>query len=280
MSLPLILIVSGGAGASGEQLVQTVLAQFPESRVRVKTISHVYHLPQVEAVVAEAADEEGIIVHTMVNSDLRHTLAAQSAAQGVASIDLMGELMEEVGRRLEQAPLEHPGLYRRLRRAYFDRVAAIEFSMAHDDGKNPDGWGEADIVLTGVSRVGKTPLSMYLAVLGWKVANVPLVAAIPPPQVLFELDRKRVIGLNIEAGQLLSHRQQRQLRLGLPAGIGDYDDPTAVYEEVEAARRVFRRGGFSTIDITDKAIETSAEEIINLITRRFGDQREPEDETA
>ena len=280
MTPPLILIVSGGAGASGEQLVQTVLAQFPECPVRVKTISHVYHLPQVEAVVAEAADEGGIIVHTMVNADLRRALVSQSAAQGVTAIDLMGDLVEELGRRLDRPPLEHPGLYRRLRRAYFDRVAAIEFTMAHDDGKNSDGWSEADIVLTGVSRVGKTPLSMYLAVLGWKVANVPLVAGIPPPEALFDLDRKRVIGLNIEAGQLLRHRQQRQLRLGLPAGLGDYDDPMAIYEEVEATRRVFRRGGFSTIDITDKAIETSAEEIINLITRRFGDQHSAEDDTA
>ena len=229
---PLILIVSGGAGASGEQLVRTVLAQFPDGQVRVKAINHVYHLPQVEEAVAEAADKGGIIIHTMVNANLRQALVTQAATQGVTAIDLMGQLMDALSQQLDQPPLEHPGLYRRLRRAYFERVAAIEFSMAHDDGKNPDGWGEAAIVLTGVSRVGKTPLSMYLSVLGWKVANVPLILNIPPQEALFELDRKRVIGLKIEAGQLLHHRQQRQIRLGLPPGMGTYDDPMAVYEEV------------------------------------------------
>ena len=280
MTSPMIVIVSGGSGASGEQLVQTVLAQFPDSHVRVKTISHVVNVAQVEEVVAEAVNEQAIIVHTMVVGDLRHAMSGQAAAQGVLSIDLMGELTEELTRQLGQAALENPGLYRRLRRAYYDRVAAIEFPMAHDDGKHPEGWHLADIVLTGVSRVGKTPLTMYLSVLGWKVANVPLVPQMPPPQVLFELDRRRVIGLNIEPGQLLLHRQQRQQRLGLPPNQSDYDDPAAIFEEVEAARRVFRRGGFSTIQITDKAIETTAEEIISLITRRFGDQVRIQDDSA
>jgi [pyruvate, water dikinase]-phosphate phosphotransferase / [pyruvate, water dikinase] kinase len=280
MDAPLILIVSGGAGASGERLVQKVLAQFPEGQVHVRTASNVYHMPQVEAVVAEAAEVGGIIVHTMVNSDLRRALTDRAAAAGVAAVDLMGTLLDELAARLRQAPLERPGLYRRLRQAYFDRVEAIEFTMDHDDGKHSEDWTHADIVLTGVSRVGKTPLSMYLAVLGWKVANVPLVMEIPPPSELFELNPKRVIGLTIEAGQLLRHRQQRQLRLGLPSGGGSYDDPTAVYEELESARHIFRKGGFSVIDITDKPIETSAEEIINMITRRFGDPRRREDEVA
>ena len=109
---------------------------------------------------------------------------------------------------------------------------------------------------------------MYLSVLGWKVVNVPLVMGLPPPPELFELDRRRVIGLNIEAGQLLAHRQQRQRGLGAP-GPTAYTDPTSIYEEVEAARRVFRKGGFSTINITDKPIETSADDIITLITRRL-----------
>jgi regulator of PEP synthase PpsR (kinase-PPPase family) len=143
--------------------------------------------------------------------------------------------------------------------------------MAHDDGAHPQGWPQAEIVLVGVSRVGKTPLSMYLSVLGWKVANVPLVPelrqSLRSPPELFELDRRRVIGLSIEPGQLLAHRQQRQRRLGA-LGPSAYSDPGAIYEESEAARQIFARGRFSVIDVTDKPIETTADEIVERVTRQ------------
>jgi regulator of PEP synthase PpsR (kinase-PPPase family) len=145
--------------------------------------------------------------------------------------------------------------------------------MAMNDGKNQQQWPKAEIVLTGVSRVGKTPLSMYLSVQGWKVANVPLVLEVPPPQQLFELDRRRVFGLDIEPGQLLMHRQKRQQRLGAP-GPSAYTDPMKIFEEVEFARKVFKRGGFSIINVTDKPIETSADEVIKLITRRLNVKHE------
>ena len=140
------------------------------------------------------------------------------------------------------------------------------------DGQNPDGWSEAEIVLVGVSRVGKTPLSMYLTVLGWRVANVPLVPNLDPSPELFRLDPRRVIGLTMEPGQLVFHRQQRRRRLGA-TGLEAYTDPVAIYEELEAARKIFRRHGFSVIDVTDKPIEASANQVIDLITRRFGEKR-------
>lgn len=261
-----IYVVSGGVGASGEQLVQTVLAQFPDSQVPVIMVPHVRHIAQIEDVVTQAAANGGSIVHTMVDARARAALTRLARERGVVSIDLMGELLARLTEVLGQEPAGRPGLYRQLRRAYFERVAAIEFAMAHDDGKNPRGWPQAEIVLVGVSRVGKTPLSMYLSVLGWKVANVPLVPGLPAPSELFELNRRRVIGLNIEPGQLLVHRRQRQRRLGAP-GPSAYTDPTKIHEEVEAARRLFRRGGFTIIDVTDKPIESSADEIIGRVTR-------------
>jgi regulator of PEP synthase PpsR (kinase-PPPase family) len=130
------------------------------------------------------------------------------------------------------------------------------------------------VVLTGVSRVGKTPLSMNLAVLGWKVANVPLVPGVDPPAELFELDRRRVIGLTIDPSRLVFHRQQRRRRLGAP-GLEAYTDASAVYEELEAATRVLRRSGFTIIDVTDKPIEASVSQVIELITRRFGAKSVP-----
>jgi [pyruvate, water dikinase]-phosphate phosphotransferase / [pyruvate, water dikinase] kinase len=265
-----IYIVSGGVGASGEQLVQTALAQFPGYRVAVIVVGNVRESTQIDDVVARAKASGGTIAHTLVDASLRCHLVDRAQAAGVEAIDLMGPLLERVAQSLGREPLGHPGLYRQLHRDYFDRVAAIEFTMAHDDGKKPEGWRLAEIVLVGVSRAGKTPLSLYLSVLGWKVANVPLIPNLPPPPELFRLDPRRVVGLTIEAGQLLLHRKQRQSRLGAP-GPSAYVDPNGIYEEIQNAKQVFRRGGFSVIDVTDKPIETCADEVIRLIQRQVGD---------
>lgn len=265
---PPIYVVSGGTGASGERLVQTVLVQFPGSSVPVITIPHVRRVEQVEDIVQQAALTQGAIIHTLVDVKLRCALIGKAQEQGVITIDLMGDLLTHLTELLGREPIVRPGLYRQLNEAYFKRVEAMEFAIAHDDGHRAHEWPLAEIMLIGVSRVGKTPLSMYLSVQGWKVANVPLVPEFPPPPALFELEQGRVIGLHVEPGQLLFHRQQRQRRLGAP-GPSAYTDPAQLYAEVEAARKVFRRGSFSVIDVTDKPVETSAEEVVELITRRF-----------
>jgi regulator of PEP synthase PpsR (kinase-PPPase family) len=270
-SPPPIYLVSGGVGASGEQLVNTVLAQFPDRQVSVVMVPRVRQAQQIEDVVAQAVESGGTIVHTLVDADLRQTLVRLAGEKEVVSIDLMGDLLSRLTQVLGQSPLGRPGLYRQQHRADLERVAAIHYSIDHDDGKHPDGWPEAEIVLVGVSRVGKTPLSMYLSVLGWRVANVPFVMGLPLPQKLFEVDSRRVIGLIIESGQLLIHRQQRQRRLGAP-GPSDYIDPAKIYEELQAARRLFRRKGFPIINVTDKPIESIADEVIARVTRRLHDE--------
>ncbi len=262
-----IYIVSGGSGASATQLVHTVLAQFPKAHVPVITTSHVRHNKQLEAVVSQAIATDGTIVYTLIDSHLRTTLMHLSNENNLVAIDLMGELLVRLSEVLDRGPVEQPGLYRQLNRDYFERVSAIDFAIAHDDGKSSQTWSKAEIVLAGVSRVGKTPLSMYLAVLGWKVANVPLVPEFPPPPKLFQLDRHRVIGLTIDPTKLLAHRRQRQRRLGT-TGPSAYAEPVKLFEEVETARRIFKQGGFSVLDITDKPMETSADEVVELITRR------------
>ena len=261
---PPIYVVSGGVGASGEQLVQTVLAQFPDHNVPVITVGNVRQLTQIKRVVAQAQQSGGTIAHTLVDERLRRTLIDLARAENVVALDLAGPLLSRLETVLKRKAVGQPGLYRQFHRAYFERVSAIEFTMAHDDGQHPAGWPQADIVLTGVSRAGKTPLSMYLAVLGWKVVNIPLVPEVPPPPELFKLDRQRVIGLTIRPDQLIVFREQRYNRLGVPVPI-DYIHPRRIGEEVQAALKVFRRGRFAVIDVTDKPIETSADEIIKLI---------------
>ncbi len=264
--VPPIYIVSGGVGASGEQLVYTVLAQFPGNKVNVITRRNVRHMEQLESILDEVDKTGGLVVLTLVDENLRNQMIAMACQRKVSVVDLMGDVLSWLSNALGRAPLGQPGLYRELNKAYFDRIAAIDFAKAHDDGQNPQGWPSAEIVLIGVSRTGKTPLSMYLSVLGWKVANIPLVFGSPPSPAIFTLDHRRVIGLTIEPGQLLIHRQQRQKALGV-TGVSDYVNPEKIYEEIQAARDIFRRGGFSVIDVTDKPIETSADEIIKHISR-------------
>lgn len=263
-----IYIVSGGNGASGEQLVQTILAQFPDHRLPVITVSQVRRLSQIKAVVDQAAASGSLIVHTLVETPLRDGLNRLAQAHNVPTLDLVSRLYGWVSDTLGQPPLEQPGLYHRLNQAYFERIAAIEFAMAHDDGKLAQEWPLAEIVLVGLSRVGKTPLSIYLSIQGWKVANVPLVPDVPPPASLFALDPRRVIGLQLDPGQLISYRQTRQRRLRTTARSA-YIDPTTIYEETQTAHQLFRRGGFAVIDVTDKPIESSANEIARLMARNF-----------
>lgn len=263
---PPIFIVSGGIGASGEQVVNTVLAQFPDTKVPVITIRNVRHPQQLQKVIDQAKRQGGTIVHTLVETELRHKLVVLADEHDVIAIDLMGALLERLASVLGQPPVEKPGLYRQHNRPYFERIEAIEYALKHDDGQNREGWSAADVVLVGVSRTGKTPLSIYLSVLGWKAANFPIVPELPIPPELYQLDPARVIGLKIDLDRLLTFRRRRTGQLGI-SGQSAYTDPAHIEEELELAKSVFKKGGFFTIDVTDKTVELSADEIIKRISR-------------
>jgi len=266
--LPPIYVISGNLGVLGEQLVRTGLAQFQGAQPSIKIIPRVQHLSQLETILTDAASVGATVVHTMVNAEMRHALVELARAKNVIAIDVLGPFLEHIARQINQEPVGKPGLYRQLHETYFKRIDAIEFTTTLDDGMNYQKWQQAEIVLVGVSRVGKTPISLYLSMLGWKVANVPLVAEITPPDELFQLDRRRVVGLTIDPTQLLHHRNHRQSQLGV-TGASDYNRPEKIYAELEFARQIFRRGRFKVIDISDKPIETCADEIIGLVLRQL-----------
>ncbi|MBE7552889.1 MAG: kinase/pyrophosphorylase [Anaerolineales bacterium] len=264
-----IFIVSGGKGHSGEQLTRTALAQFKEADLPVIVVPHVQEVDQIKTVVDQAAETGGTIIHTLVDSKMRRTMIHLARDRNVVAIDLIGRVLSRFAKVLGQEPLGQPGEYWKIRQTYFERVEAIEYTVAHDDGRDPAGWPVAEIMLVGMSRSGKTPLSMYLSVLGWKVANLPLFADVPPPPELLQLDQRRVVGLYIEPGQLLAHRQQRQRHLGT-SSLSPYTDPLKIHEEIETLRQFYRRSGFAQVNVTDKSIEESADEVIALVTRRLG----------
>ena len=263
-----IYIISGGKGITGNFLVQTVLAQFPRNKIAVKLISDVITVADVKSAVTQAVADGGIIVHTMIDKKLRGNLNAICQDQNIRTIDLAGDLIDYLTEELEEEPLNEPGLYRRLNLEYFDRLESIDFAISNDDGLNIHNIRTADIILAGVSRTGKTPLSVYLAMHGWKVSNVPLILGMDPPDELFQVDDKRVFGLTISMNQLMAHRRKR-IKDYERVSNSDYVNPRSVRMELDFAHAVFRRGGFSVISVTHKPIESVANEILELMFRRF-----------
>jgi hypothetical protein len=263
-----IFIISGGAGALGKHVVRIALSQFPGVTPQVIVLPQISQHEQLPAVIEQVAERHGIIIHTMVDPVLRAALVHAAAERGIETIDTIGDPLARLAAIYGRTPLGQPGIYQRGQEAYLDRIKAIEYTVDHDDGRNPHELHEADVVLTGVSRVGKTPLSMYMGVLGWKVANVPLVKDIAPPRQLFEIDRRRVIGLTIDGDVLGHHRRWRNQAFQGTAG-NTYTNPDDLDEELTWSRRIFRQGGFAIVNVTNKPIEETADQVIALISRFF-----------
>ncbi|SLM30035.1 putative enzyme [Desulfamplus magnetovallimortis] len=267
----MIYIASCGEGINAYHLVQSALVQFPDNHITVVKVPHMRSESQVDDIMEKAQDTESLIVHTIVNRMLRKYISRKGVEKGIVTIDLMGPVLSKVEGFLDSHPIEKPGLYREIQNVDLDQVSAIEFALAHDDGVNPENLTEAEIILVGLSRAGKTPLAMYMAVLGWKTANVPLVIGVPMPDVIKRVDRRRIIALNINVDQLMAHRRLRQESLGT-SDIYSYSSREEIEKEIHEARKYYISHGFSMIDVSNKPIETSAEEIIEMITRRFKSQ--------
>jgi regulator of PEP synthase PpsR (kinase-PPPase family) len=268
---PPIYIFSGGRGLPANSIVETLLVQFPENKVPVKIIPHVIDSESLDKGLAEVKCCDGIIVHTMVNQAIRDQLISRCKEMGIREFDMVGNLIDYLTAVLNQHPRNEPGLYRKLNMEYFDRIEAIEYSIASDDGLNPRSIHDADIILAGVSRTGKTPLSMYLAMLGWKVANVPLVPGIEPPEDLYLVNPDRVFGLDISTTRLVSHRNKRLADFGVNAST-TYTNPRSIQIERQYAQSIFRKGGFAVIKVTNKPIESVANEIIEILSVHFDER--------
>lgn len=264
-----IFIVSGGKGVAGHTLVHSLLIQYPEDKLVVNVIPNIQNEEKIIEVVQKVKQAGGILTHTMVNSKLREILIEECKKQDVREIDFMGPLADFIENELELKSINVPGLYRRINAQYFERIEAMEYTLNHDDGLNPRRLHEAEIILTGVSRSGKTPLSVYMSMFGWKVANVPLVKGVDPPAELFEVDRKKVFGLSIGMNHLISQRHKRLEQMG-NLNNPKYIDTIQVREELRYANFIFDKGGFTKINVTNKPIETSANEIIGMVSDRYG----------
>ena len=264
----MIYVASCGEGINAFHLIESSLVQFPGNRITVVKVPHIRTESHVDDLIRKVKEIDSVIVHTIVDSNLRRYLTRKGIENKIVTIDLMGPILSKIQSFLNMDPIEEPGLYREIQKVDLKQVSAIDFALAHDDGLNPDNLEDAEIILVGLSRAGKAPLSMYMAVEGWKVANIPYVPGVPMPEQLDHVDRRRVFALNINSEQLLSHRKMRQESLGTN-DIYSYASRTDVEEEIRNAQKYYITKGFSMINVSNKPIETSAEEIVEMITRRF-----------
>ncbi|MEA3376818.1 MAG: pyruvate, water dikinase regulatory protein [Chloroflexota bacterium] len=258
-----IFVVSDGSGATAEQVLNAALTQFKGAPVKVERRPRIRTEEEIHQVVREAAETGGSIVHTLVLDELRDEMLRAGRLHNVETIDLMGPLLARLSQQLSISPAEKPGLFRQLNKAYFRRVETMEFALHHDDGQRAHELDHAEIVLVGVSRTFKTPLSIYLAFKGWFVANVPIIFSREPPEKLFDLPPGTVFGLTIDPQRLAQLRQARQERWG--TALGEYADPDFVQQEVAYAQAIFaRHPDWPVIEVTDKPIEEIATEILVL----------------
>jgi len=262
-----IFVVSDATGETAEKVVLAALSQFETASVILTRHQDVRTESQVSTLLKEAADKDALIVYTIISPKLRALLRRRALRQKVPAVDLMGSLLTQLQSHLDRSPLSQPGLLHRIDEDYFRRIEAVDFTVKHDDGQNPQTLHDADIVLVGISRTTKTPLSIYLAREGWKVANVPLIYGIAPPEELLEVDQRRIVGLTIDPQRLVQIRKARVRHLPVRSGTEiEYADMDYVMKETASSKELFaQHPGWIVLDVTGRAVEELANEIVSRV---------------
>jgi [pyruvate, water dikinase]-phosphate phosphotransferase / [pyruvate, water dikinase] kinase len=258
-------VVSDSTGETATRLTHALEAQFPDQEFEEIRHPSVETVDDLRLAIERARGRPAVIIYTIVEPELREQMRALCRRARLHYCDLLGHPIEAVAKVSGMAARMTPGARPPLDSTYFKRMAAIEFAVRYDDGVG-SGLHEADIVLVGVSRTSKTPLSMYLGYLGYKTANVPIVKGIEPPPELWEIDPAKIVGLTIEADRLQEIRRERTRRMG--GTHRDYTQLVSIYEELDEAASVHRRLGCPVIEISERSIEETAARVIRLIERR------------
>jgi hypothetical protein len=267
-----IFIVSGGSGETALRMVQAALTQFSRGDdALVRRFQNVKDRQDLDRIFELAAEKRAILVHTTVSGDLRTYIAQRCADLRLTQLDLFGDLMSTLGLYLREAPEERPGAFHAVGDRYFRRIEAIEFALRFDDGQDLSGLEHADIVLVGLSRTSKTPLSMYLAMEGYKVMNVPLVKGVPTPPELDRIPQGRIVGLTIQPDRLQEIRLHRIQRLGARGSADAYGDMGQILDELTWADEVFKaHRRWPVLDVTGRSIEETAGLVLDRV---FGKER-------
>lgn len=264
MEKPTIYVISDSVGETAEFVVKAALSQFVyDGYYDMHRIPYVSNIDVLRGAVSHAKKQGAMIGFTLVNPEFRSYLEKEAKKQNIECIDIMGPMMEAMERVFKQKPKLEPGLIHKLDDDYFKRVDAIEFAVRYDDGRDPRGISQADIILVGVSRTSKTPLSQYLAHKKLKVANIPIVPEVEPPKELFSVNPDKCIGLKISPEKLNDIRRERLKALGL-GDQASYANIDRIQKEIDHFDSIVKRIGCPVIDVSNKAVEETANLILNI----------------
>ena len=262
-----IVIVSDGTGETASAIVRATLVQYEEDgAISTRVYPHVRTEAQLRSILESADSKNTIIAYTIVLKDLRKILNKES--DKYCLIDLLHPLIQTFDHHLTEKPVVSAGILHQVDKDYFKRIDAVEFSLKYDDGAMTQNLHESDIVLIGVSRTSKTPLSIFLSYKGYKVANIPFIKDIKLPEEVFNLDQKKIIALTIDGDILLRIRKNRLQKIGMHSRGGDYADKLYVYHELEQAKQCFSKYRWPVINVTDRALEETAADILRIIRLR------------
>lgn len=264
-----IIIISDGTGETATAISRAVMTQFKDKDVYFTRYKSVRTKGQIDAIFSEAAVHHDLIIYTLVSADLREYIAEVARMKHVRTLDVLGPALTTFSNYFDQEPTNVPGLLHEVNDDYYKRVEAMEFTLNHDDGRNLKSLHLADVVLVGISRTSKTPLSLYLSLHGLKTTNVPLVLGTKLPEELFKIDQRKIFALTIDPEALKQIRKNRLSRLGAASLTGDYADDGKVIEELEWANSIFKENKrWPVFNVTDKALEETAAEIMRLLSMR------------
>jgi regulator of PEP synthase PpsR (kinase-PPPase family) len=253
-----IYLIGEGTGETISKITTASLVQFRRENVEVKTFFLVKEKQDMLSIMAQAERDDALIAFSMVEPTLRKSLIQEIDQRGLKAIDVIGDFMVHLSIFLEEEPMGIPGRQYVLDEGYFQRIEAINFAVKHDDGKSLEGLNRADLVLVGLSRTGKTPLSVYLANQGRKVANIPIHPHMDEPLELYRVDPGKVFGLIINVESLVKLRERRLAQLGLEP-YAKYADPVQVADEIEWCKQFFdKHPSWTIIDISDRAMEETS----------------------
>lgn len=262
-------MISDSLGDTAEYVARAAASQFNGGTTEVRRVPYVHDKNHLLHVLEDAAGKNSLVAYTLVIEDLRNFLKEKAAELKLRTVDILGPMLDSLTEMTGHQPKMVPDLLHKLDEQYFRKVEAIEFAVKYDDGKDPRGVLFADIVLIGVSRTSKTPLSMYLAHKQIKAANVPLVPEVSPPEELFQLPKGKIIGLTIKPQLLNRIRTERLKALGLTANA-DYASFERILKELDYAEGLMRRLGCPVIDVTNKAVEETASTVLEIYYKGDG----------
>jgi regulator of PEP synthase PpsR (kinase-PPPase family) len=261
-----IHVVSDSTGETAARLAEAVERQFPEEEFEIVRHPRITSVDDVQLAAARARGRRAVLMYTLVDREFREAMRTLCRRYRLHYCDLLGHPIDAVARVSGQPATMTPAARPVLDSSYFKRIAAIEFAVRFDDGVGVAGLQDADIVLVGVSRSSKTPLSIYLGYLGYKTANVPIVPGVDPPRELEDIDPAKIVGVTIDAETLAEIRSERAR--GMRGAKRRYADLAEIYEELERAEEVHRRLGCPVIEVSNLAIEETARRIIRIVEQR------------